>query len=229
MPQVSFIVPCFNQWEYLPAALDSIKAQTLKNVPLCEKTYEIILVCETEANLPCDHEWMIPEVDKIVWIKENVGLAKARNAGVAVAEGTYIVPLDADDTIEPTFLARTLAATRVGLFSPDVFGVVTVNGAAKLGPAILEGNYLPYCALYPRHVLDVLHGWQQPHPTIQGMEDWDLWIRMYRAGYTTIPVNETLFNWNRHPGSMSAKFEGNELFGEIRDAMMRRIFGKETP
>lgn len=224
MPQVSFVVPCFDQWDYLPAALESIKTQTVED-------HETILVCETVANLIHGREWAILDVDKIVWIKENVGLAKARNAGVAVAESAYIVPLDADDTIEPTFLRSTLEIPRTlaALMSIDALGVVTVNGATKLGPAILEGNYLPYCALYPKWVLDKLGGWQQPHPTIQGMEDWDLWIRMYRAGYTTIPVNETLFHWNRHPGSMSAKFEGNELFGEIRDAMMRKIFGKEMP
>ncbi len=206
MPKVSFIVPCFDQWGYLSGALASIRAQTVTD-------HETILVCETTKNWPTTEYWEPPMVDKIVWHRENIGLAEARTSALRLSESQWVVPLDADDTIEPTFLERTLAAGRCS--------AVAVNSETPLGPGILENNYLPYCALFDRKFLLELGGWQQPTKT-QGIEDWYLWVRLYDAGAHVITIPDKLFHWNRHPGSLSSQFEGKPIFEEMKREMLAR-------
>lgn len=207
MPKVSFIVPCFDQWQWLPDALASIKAQTVTD-------HETVLVCETQANMPPQGIYL--SVDKIIWHKDNIGLAEARNSGVRLSQAEFVVPLDADDTIEPAFLERTLA-------SACGAAVVAVNCEHGLTDEIYKNNYLNYCALFSRPYLNYFRGYQQPHPTIQGMEDWDLWIRMNQANPSwVVTIPDHLFNWRRHPGSMSSKFEGTILFDQARAALMTK-------
>lgn len=213
-PLVSFIVPCFEQWHWLPECLASIQAQTVQ-------VFEIILTTETPGQLEAagSVDWNGSLIDKLVWHKQQVGLAASRTAALAIAKGECIVPLDADDTIEPTFLENTLP---IAWASKDPIAAVVVNGGGRLNRAITKDNYLNYCALYRTDTLRALNGWQQPSKLAQGLEDWDLWIRMYHAGYEIESVDQKLFNWRRTPGSMSSKFEGTELFNRMKQDMLKR-------
>ena len=67
-------------------------------------------------------------IDNLPWTRtrvirqRNQGLSAARNAGISAARGTYVVPLDADDELEPEFLETMVAALepQPGLQQPDV-------------------------------------------------------------------------------------------------------------
>lgn len=96
MPNVSIIIPIYNVEQYLSRCVDSVLQQTLENI-------EIILVDDgSPDNCPmmCDQ---YKEKDKRITVihKKNGGLASARNAGLKIATGEYILFLDSDDWIEP--------------------------------------------------------------------------------------------------------------------------------
>lgn len=102
MPQISVIVPVYKVEAYLRRCVDSILAQTFTD-------FELILVDDgSPDNCPviCD-EYAKKDGRVRVIHKENGGLSSARNAGMAVAIGRYIMFCDSDDTVEP-FWCETL-------------------------------------------------------------------------------------------------------------------------
>ena len=93
---ISIIVPVYNMEKYLARCVDSIIAQTYDKI-------EIILVDDgstDNSSSMCDHYARKDERIKVVH-KLNGGLSDARNAGFAVATGSYIGYVDSDDWIEP--------------------------------------------------------------------------------------------------------------------------------
>ena len=98
---VSIIVPCYNQAYFLSEALESVLNQTYSN-------WECIIVndgspdnTKTVASKWCDKDKRFNYVEK-----KNGGLSSARNAGIAISKGEYILPLDADDIIHESFLSK---------------------------------------------------------------------------------------------------------------------------
>jgi glycosyltransferase involved in cell wall biosynthesis len=94
--KISIIVPIYNVEKYLRKCIDSILAQTFKNI-------EVILVDDgspDESPMICDE--YAKRDDRIVVIhKPNGGLSSARNAGISVATGNFIGFVDSDDYIHP--------------------------------------------------------------------------------------------------------------------------------
>ncbi len=90
----SIIVPVYNTEKYLKRCLDSIKIQTYKN-------YEVIIVNDGSTDNSSD---IISEYPYKVINQENQGLSMARNNGVKVARGEYLIFLDSDDYIEKDLL-----------------------------------------------------------------------------------------------------------------------------
>jgi len=93
---VSVIVPVYNVEKYLPRCLDSILAQTYKNL-------EIICVNDgsPDNSLAILHKYAAKDARIKIVDKQNGGLSSARNAGMACAMGDFIAFVDSDDTIAP--------------------------------------------------------------------------------------------------------------------------------
>ena len=101
MPEakISVIVPVYKVEPYLRKCLDSIVGQTYRNL-------EIILVDDgspDNCGAICDEYAARDERIKVIH-KENGGVASARNAGLAMANGDYIGWIDSDDWIETDML-----------------------------------------------------------------------------------------------------------------------------
>lgn len=94
--KVSIIVPVYNSEGYVGKTIESLTNQTLKEI-------EIILVddgSKDNSGAICD-EYAKKDERIIVIHKENGGLADARNAGMEIAQGKYMMFIDADDLFEP--------------------------------------------------------------------------------------------------------------------------------
>ena len=96
---ISVIVPVYNVEEYLTKCVESIIVQTYSNI-------EIILVDDgspDRCGQICD-EFSTKDSRIIVIHKENGGLSDARNVGIKVSKGNYIIFIDSDDYIAPEFV-----------------------------------------------------------------------------------------------------------------------------
>lgn len=92
---VSVIIPVYNVEKFLNRCVDSILSQTYKNI-------EIILVDDGALDSSpqiCD-EYGYKDIRVKVVHKQNGGLASARNAGLKVANGDYVLFVDSDDWIK---------------------------------------------------------------------------------------------------------------------------------
>ena len=98
-PKLSIIVPIYNVEQYLRKCVDSLLQQDYDN-------YEIILVDDGSPDgCPkiCD-QYAAKHENVRVFHRENGGLSAARNSGIEVAKGKYIMFVDSDDYIEPNVL-----------------------------------------------------------------------------------------------------------------------------
>ena len=93
-PKISAIIPTCDRMDYLPEAINSIRAQTLQAT-------EIIVVNNGKEPLP---EGSLGDDVKILNLKHYVGVSAARNAGAEAAKGNYLAFLDDDDLWDKDFL-----------------------------------------------------------------------------------------------------------------------------
>ncbi|WP_367296687.1 glycosyltransferase family 2 protein [Loigolactobacillus coryniformis] len=101
---VSIVLPVYNVAPYLKKCLDSLLAQTYRNL-------EIIIINDgstDESPQICEQYRQHPQVR--LYHQKNQGIACARNAGLAKAKGAYIGFIDSDDWIAPDMYARLLTA-----------------------------------------------------------------------------------------------------------------------
>ena len=104
---VSIIVPIYNIEGYIRECIDSILAQTYPD-------FELILVDDDSPDncgRICD-EYAEKDVRIKVIHKENGGLTSARNAGLSVAKGDWIMHVDGDDWIEPDMIESLIEAAK---------------------------------------------------------------------------------------------------------------------
>lgn len=97
MPQVSFIVPAFNEQEHLPNCLASIRAQ--------RGEFEIIVVNNNSRDETADIARRY--ADRVIFCGVQ-GIAAARNSGAARAESQLLAFVDADATLHRDWLSRGL-------------------------------------------------------------------------------------------------------------------------
>lgn len=101
MSKVSVLVPIFNNEQYLEECLDSLLAQTLKDI-------EVICINDGSTD---GSPWILKQYAKRdnrirVIDQENGGFGKAMNAGMAVASGDWIGFVESDDYILPQMYER---------------------------------------------------------------------------------------------------------------------------
>lgn len=114
MVKLSIIVPIYNVEQYLRKCVDSLLAQ---DVPSSE--YEIVLVddgstdscpaiCDEYARLMNERVNELTNERIKVIHRKNGGLSAARNSGINVAQGEYLMFVDSDDYLEPNVLGSLL-------------------------------------------------------------------------------------------------------------------------
>lgn len=107
MTQVSVVIPVYNGAAHLEQCLDSVAAQTLSDL-------EVICVDDgsTDASPDILARYAASDSRFRVVTQANAGPGAARNAGLALAGGEYVIFLDADDWFEPEFLAQMVLRAR---------------------------------------------------------------------------------------------------------------------
>ena len=196
--RVSVIIPCYNYGRYLRDCVRSVAAQTFGD-------FEIIIVNDgsTDNSLAvakaCAAEFSDLEI-KII-DQPNAGQpAISRNNGIAQARGEFIVALDADDWIAPSFLeecVRTLDASQTlsVAFTDTVYhhanGRVEVHPTGEFTVARLrQNNQLSCCSLFRKKVWETVGGIRT---NVRGYEDWDYWLAAAAAGFTGKRIAKPLF------------------------------------
>jgi glycosyltransferase involved in cell wall biosynthesis len=216
---VSVIIPCFNSARYLRETVESIWAQTYQDI-------EIILIDDgsTDETSMLIFELINTEnkCQMQIMYQTNAGVAAARNSGIALAQGEYILPLDADDLIHPSMLADCLS-----IFNSqnDVLLVYTDrqdfgDNAQYRDAGIFElarlkyFNQISYCGLYRKCLWGELGGYKS---NVSGFDDWDFWIAAALNGAKAYHLPKAYLLHRRHKDSqfwhLLSRYE--ELYARI--------------
>lgn len=100
---VTVIIPVYNAEKYLEECVESILVQTYKNL-------EIILINDGSKDKSLEICKVLSSRDEriIVVDKNNAGVSKARNSGLRVAKGEFVIFVDADDYVADTYVEKML-------------------------------------------------------------------------------------------------------------------------
>ncbi|CCO22641.1 glycosyltransferase [Maridesulfovibrio hydrothermalis] len=238
-PKVSFIVPCYNHGEYLRDCVVSLLKQDYT-------AFEIIII--NDGSTDNTDEVAVKIIEEfpdysIRYIKQkNSGLVRSRNKGCTVAKGKYILPIDADDLIAPSFLSKTIAI----LESSPQFGYVSTKALffghsnliwpkESLTPVnFISTNQQTCTTLFRKDMWKEIGGYDES--MIHGYEDWELWIRATKNGWVGLQIDEPLFFYRRKADSMitnsrdrdtSIKEQIVRLHPDIYDISKLPLFEKE--
>jgi glycosyltransferase involved in cell wall biosynthesis len=204
-PAVSVIIPCYNLGQYLDEAVESVLAQTCQD-------FEIVVVDDGSTDSTTNVILASYQRPRTRVIRAaHGGLAAARNLGIANTTGGYLCSLDADDRLEPSFLAKAVRA-----LEDDSSVAFASSWLRTFGdedwewkpdrcdlPTLLWENTVLTAALVRREAVVAVGGYNTAMPA-QGDEDWDLWLTLVTRGYRGVILPEVLFNYRRRRGSMSA-------------------------
>ena len=104
-PLISIVIPYYNTEKYLERCVDSVTAQTYRNL-------EILLVNDgSEDRSPEIAEALAEEDERVIPVDvPHGGVSIARNAGLARARGRYIMFVDSDDWLAPRIIGHMLRA-----------------------------------------------------------------------------------------------------------------------
>jgi len=137
----SIIIPAYNVQNYIRNSINSVLEQTFKD-------YEVIVIddCSTD-----DTKKEIEKIKNIKFIKhsENKGLGAARNSGMEVANGEYIIFLDGDDYFNNEEVLEKLN-NLLGNNNPDVIYMgFEITGNRKELVIPTEETYKTILNIYP--------------------------------------------------------------------------------
>ncbi len=211
-PLVSVIVPAYNVAGFIKEALDSAFAQTFTD-------YEVIVINDGSPDSQELERVLEPYMERIHYIKqENRGLSGARNTAVRAARGQFIALLDADDAWLPDYLeaqtARMLADTTLDVLYPDalVFGDAPEAGKHFMELCPSEGDVtfeslvkqecnVMICSMARRETVLRVGLFDE---NLRSSEDFDLWLRITKAGGRIGYHRKVLARYRRRRGSLSS-------------------------
>ncbi len=215
MPRVSILLTCFNHIAYLPACLDSVRAQTYAD-------FEVIAI--DDGSTDGTREWLAEQKGITrIFNDANLGTYATLNVGLAAASGELIAVLNDDDVWAPPKLERQV---RLLDEHPEV-GLVHTGGRFIDGAgATIPGNPLGFA--FPRFETgDILLGLVFENKIIAsaalarmrcfeevgrfnesyfGSGDWEMWFRIaerFQVGY----VEGELTDYRVHGANASHKQE----------------------
>lgn len=201
-PSISVVVPVHNGVNFIGQTIQSILTQTFND-------FELILVNDASTDdLPKFLEDVVDERLHVVHLDSNVGVANARNIGVAKARGSFIAFCDADDLCHPQRFERQISYLRqnpsIGLcgtaftcFS-DIEELGTIRNVTtneEIFSHLMIGNcfgmstVMGRAEIFKKNVFD-----QHMSPT----EDYDLWTRLAKSGVQMTNLFDSLLRYRVH-------------------------------
>lgn len=207
---ISIIVPVYKVEKYLDKCIESIVGQTYKNL-------EIILVddgspdnCPAMCDLWAQKDGRIKVIHKL-----NGGLSSARNAGLDISCGNFVMFVDSDDWIDESTVQSLLAISEDadiimcgfsieyedGTTFQENSGNKKLEGSDILGEFILD-NIRPE-AWGKLYRLD-LFSETRFDETIKYAEDLDMNYRLMKKASKFISTDESLYHYIRRAGSITS-------------------------
>lgn len=204
MPEVSVLMGTYNEKSRMQAAqaIDSILNQTFRDFEL--------LICDDGSELEFYH-WLQEYCRKDARIRllrneKNCGLAAVLNRCLLYAAGIYAARMDADDIARPDRLEKQAAFLKqnreyafVGssaylMDEHGIWGMRKMAQQPENKDFLYTSPFIHPSVMFRRKVLVRMHGYCQ-RPDVLRAEDYELFMRMYAAGFRGYNIQEPLLEY----------------------------------
>lgn len=225
---VSVIIPCFDDGQFLIEAVASFERVAPTNCELImvndgsrePRTLEILKVLKDAGFCLID--------------QEHQGLSVARNAGIRLAAGRYILPLDADNRMRAGFIEAAIkvldSSSEIGVVYGyrQFFGMKTdLNEVPEFDlEEMLTFNYIDAGAIFRKQVWADCGGYDQ---RISPLEDWDLWIGAAEKGWRFHRLPQVTFEYRVKPESLLSLVDNGEFLDQLLEYMMTKHYELYRP
>ena len=205
MEKVSVIMPCYNDGQYICEAIESVKKQTYPDI-------EIVVIDDgSDDQETCR---ILDELQGDIHLLRSKHLrpAGARNLGICEATGKYILPLDADDKIDATYIEKCVNILKDNEKIGAVYCYAKLFGE-KSGvwelpkysfKQMLVDNIVFVTAMFRKEDWEKVGGFDTDMES--GMEDYAFWISILALGKEIYQIPETLFYYRIKKTSRTTEF-----------------------
>lgn len=196
LPAVSYVMPVLNEEDFLEAAVQTILAQEYAGAK------EIVLALGPSRDSSTAIAERLAAVDTRVQLIDNPDrdIPAGLNRAIRASHHEVVIRVDAHSELTPDYTERGIAALR-STGAANVGGVMRAAGTTSIQRAIARGYNSPfglgggayhgdgepgpaesaYLGIFRREAIDAVGGYD---PEILRGEDWELNLRIRRAGYT---------------------------------------------
>jgi len=226
-PLVTLAMPIYNYAKRLNPTLHSVFNQDYTN-------FEIILVNDGSTD-----EYCLMKLDSLnsqdgirIIHKENTGVSSTRNVAVKEGKGEYILPLDADDMILPSYIKTAVniikGNQKVSPVYCDTIHIGEIQGLEKRPEwspeRLMSGPFIVNSSMYSREAYENVGGYDE---TLQGWEDYHFWLKMMKKGYNGKHINKGLFVYFHHEKDGSVSTSANQNQQQLYKTIMEKISNYE--
>lgn len=209
-PMVSVIIPAFNAADTVQTALGSIRGQSFRR-------WEALVIDDGSKDRTAEVVTSLASADGRIRYHQttsNRGSSAARNAGLARAQGEYVMFLDADDWIGKDHISSLVQALRRDPLAGGAYTghTIATGGGGHEHPvsAARPESLFQYAAracpfsinacLVKRHVVQEARGFDE---SLVVAEDWDLWQRLARGSVKFLPTDACSAFYRARDGSQT--------------------------
>jgi len=208
---LSVVIPCYNHGQVLVDAIASVERTTPDRC-------ELVIVNDGSTQ-----RHTVEVLDTLrqagyhIIDQPNQGLAAARNAGIRVARGRYILPLDADNRLASGFVADAIhvldTEPEIAVVYGDRLEFGVRSGRARVPEfnidRLLWWNFIDACAVYRREIWQACDGYDAGAAIL---EDWEFWIAAAKRGWQFRRLTNVTFEYRLRPNSMLMLADYARLF-----------------
>jgi glycosyltransferase involved in cell wall biosynthesis len=214
MPEISVIIPSYNNAPYIGRAIDSILTQSFTD-------FEIIIDdCSTDNSREVIESYLSKDARiHVIYHEQNKGVSAARNNGIRVATGNYIAILDADDAFLPTRLdcmhKKITENPDIALVHSDIYVITEqeeiigiLKGDASYSRGYVQGEVLRRRGCHldkPLMKKECIESVGLYDESLMGGEDYDLYHRLTHR-YPVDYVQEPLYLYRLHGTNVTKRY-----------------------
>ncbi|NGY37449.1 glycosyltransferase family 2 protein [Flavobacterium sp. XN-5] len=192
---VTVIIPCYNDGQYIIKAVDSILNQTIQ-------ADEIIIVDDGSGQETKNVLKTIYHPNVHIIHQENIGVSNTRNTAIAIAQTEYILNLDADDYFDPVFIEKAIQVLneneRVGvvgclvkILKNNIFEKEIKKPLGGGARNFLVKNNGISGSMFRKKCWEEVSGYDEK--MANGYEDWEFWISILSHNWMMHIIQEPLF------------------------------------
>lgn len=192
-----------NTSKYITDCMDSVLNQTFQDfefIVLDDHSTDdsMNIIMEYYSSLPIQQQKKM----RVVRNDKNIGLPASCNKILSMARGTFIVRVDSDDRLLPSFLDRTIEQSRMDATQAVLTGYNQTDEQFKTLEVVHKNMWHPACALLSRWVVNEIK-YRDGVDYCEGVPFYSDFKKKYKSSFIT----DVLWEYRQRPGQKTSQLE----------------------